>query len=226
MKNRLAKIKSDLCYKKSFIDIQKEYNRQYDDFKDDIDRSNYNIGKLEEYKNKLNSILNAVEKEDAEFKDRRLNYIKSIIESNLDFIFPEKEFSIKIVPKIIRGKAKSGLALFDKYGHELDPEENEGGLLQELLAFSSSLTIISLLGGTSFFIDEAFGASSMKNKPKLGNIINHYIDEGLQILLVSQSPSLYDFLDRREINLKLNEDTLTVEVDSIEDVKGDLANEY
>lgn len=225
MRNDLMRLKTKLVYKQAYVQSQKNVNKNYYVLKERLDDLSYNIDTLSKYKSNLKNLLNAVESEDNKFKDKRLGYIKSIVESNLDFIFPEKEFSVKIVPNVVRGKVKSGLALFDKYNNILDPEENEGGLLQEVLAFSSALTIISLLGGNSFYIDEAFGASSMKNKPKLGVILNKYVESGLQILMVSQSPALYDSLSRREIHLKQNEH-LKVVVDDIIDIEMNKEEDY
>lgn len=58
------------------------------------------------------------------------------------------------------------------------------------------------LNTQTVYVDEAFGVSSKANLPKIGEILQESINDGLQVILISQSSELYNSVSRREIHLE------------------------
>ena len=73
--------------------------------------------------------------------------------------------------------------------------------MKDLIAFTSAIKVLELVGSKTFYIDEAFSHASLSNKEKMGNVIGSYIDEGLQMILISQSAECYQNLPRKEFYL-------------------------
>ncbi|MGL4949229.1 MAG: hypothetical protein ACRC5M_02515 [Anaeroplasmataceae bacterium] len=146
----------------------------------------------------MNLMLERAKKEDNDFKDRRLKFIQDGIRGDMTRIFPNENTVPTLEYRTLRGKRKARLVLVDKYGKRRAPKNSASGLMKQLISFTGSISTGTLIGSNKFFIDEAFGASSVENKGKLGTIIGEFTDKGLQIILISQSGELYQDLDRRE----------------------------
>lgn len=153
----------------------------------------------------LKKIETIVTKESDAFRERRVTYLDDQITDALSVIFPEKNFKAKILYDFKYGSSKAYLRLKDRKGNNRSPFITEGKLCQYTIGFVSTVSTIVGLGASIIFIDEAFGVSSKKNLPKIGEMIQSYADTGLQFIIISQSSDLYADIPRREIHLELEE---------------------
>jgi len=70
------------------------------------------------------------------------------------------------------------------------------------------------LGVNNLYVDEAFGVAAPEILGEIGQVIQHHVDNGMQIVIISQNPGLYQDLPRHEIRLKTNTATNEVIVES------------
>ncbi len=162
---------------------------------------------------KLEQLLKVLEKEDADFRERRIRFLSEHITQELLKIFPTEGYQARVDCDFKRGAGRATLTLIDKYGVERIPEITEGKLCQYLISFASTVGAVKGLNTNNIYVDEAFGVSSTDNLPKIGDILKSTVEDGMQLILISQSAELYANIPRREIHLKLDEfcDASTVE---------------
>lgn len=139
-------------------------------------------------------------KENDDFKTRRLNLLNVEITDALEKVLPGKKFIANVRCDFNR-KQRVVTTLTDAKGNEFSPKMSNGKLVQYLTTFSGVSCLVKTLGIKSLYVDEAFGASSMNNLPIVGDYVKELVDSGIQVVLVSQNPSLYEGVPRREICL-------------------------
>ena len=178
--------------------------------------SNERIGSLEKELNKINSKLNiitgyrvALSSIIACTKDRygkyqtaKLEFIEDSLSDVINLIFPDTGLTPKISTTDKRNLMRSELLLVDSNGNVRYPRITEGGFMKQLIGFVSAIKVIQLIGANTLFMDESFSDASSVKKEQVTSVINEYLKEGLQLILISQYPECYDKLPRREFILK------------------------
>lgn len=74
--------------------------------------------------------------------------------------------------------------------------------MQYLISVSAVAAITKSLGVHNIYIDEAFGVARVDHLDDLGELLQGFVDDGLQTVIVSQNPALYNNLSRHEIYLE------------------------
>lgn len=171
------------------------------------------VADLKVYYATVKKVAAAIDTEDRDYKNRRLGYLNSLITDSLAKIFPDKSLQACVECDFDRKNIVT-LTLTDKYGNELDPDICSGKLQQYLISFASVAGIASGLGINNLYVDEAFGVAAPEILGEIGQVIQHHVDNGMQIVIISQNPGLYQDLPRHEIRLKTNTATSEVIVES------------
>lgn len=201
---RLENLKTLLNNKKVELEVCKQNKKKSDEINNERIRLENLSSDLASYLNSQKSLYAILKTTDSKYKEDRLSFVTEIIKSNIDSIFPDADLTPKLNYTTKRNKQTLDLVLVDRYGNERHPKNTEGGLYQQLISFSSSMSIVFLKGSKIFYIDEAFGNGSPANRAKVGNIINDYASRGIQIILITQSDELFINIPRREIRLQLD----------------------
>lgn len=208
---------------KNDVSNAKELNKRHDYYSNKLNKYSEIKENLYNYLSILNAILLRCEVEDTKFKERRLEFLEQDIQEYFSLVFPEDGFTPKLYYKHYKGKPIASLKLVPPSGKEedaLNPKNSASGLQKQLVTFTGSALVCLLLGSNIIFIDEAFSASSDENKAKLGNILNKFKDNGMQIFLISQSSDLYKDLERREIYIDKKSDSLnSLSYSYVKDIK-------
>lgn len=171
---------------------------------------------LDAYVGTLKVIQSRAVKETDDFRTGRLGFLSEEITESLSQIFPEDNFEAKVTCSFNR-KNSAKLTITDGAGSVFAPSMCSGKLQQYLISFSSISCITRTLGIKVLYVDEAFGASSMDNLPKIGECLERMVEEsGMQIVLVSQNPCLYQNIKgRREIHLTTDREHRCAQVEKI-----------
>lgn len=159
------------------------------------------IGDTTKYVNTLKVVQSRIVKENDDFKTRRLNLLNMEITNSLAKVLPEKQFRADVKCDFNR-KDRVITTLTDASGKEFSPSISNGKLVQYLTTFSGISGIVKALGIKNLYVDEAFGVSSQNKLPIVGEYIQSLIQQGIQIILVSQNSLLYCDLPRREFRLR------------------------
>jgi hypothetical protein len=142
-----------------------------------------------------------VGKEEVSFKQRRLSYLDGNITENLQYIFPKKSLYAKTSCNFDRKNMKLHLSLVDTKGYIRPAYLTEGKFAQQLISFTAAKSCTKLLGKDKLYLDEAFSNSSEDNLLKMQKLLQESVNEGFQIILISQSNLLFSDISHHEIVL-------------------------
>ena len=166
-------------------------------------------GMMTKYINDTKLLMAAVDKEDNEYKNRRISFIDALVTDGLAQIFPQDNLKAHLTCDFNR-KNEAVLELIDRQGNIADPDMCSGKLQQYLISFAAVTGIVRGLGITNLFIDEAFGVAAPDILGDLGELLYEQVKDGIQVILIAQNPGLYQDIPRREI--RLSKDSTTGEM--------------
>ena len=192
---------SRLSNKRIELERQKSVNNQIQVLSEKLSKSEQLLEDIRQYRINLKQLKTIISVEDDSFKERRISYLNDVVSDSLLRIFPLQGFKAKISCDFKRGNNKASLRLIDRSGNVHLPYLSEGKLCQYLISFAATIGVVKGLNTQTVYVDEAFGVSSKANLPKIGEILQETIDDGLQVILISQNSELYNSISRREIHL-------------------------
>lgn len=185
--------------------IQLEKNRLNNEKVDHYRKCLNELGSLcdraEQYTDSLKLVETAVIKEIHDYQIRKIDYLNDLITEAISRIFPQRRVRAELKSDFSRTD-KVSLLLYDDMDNVFMPYVCEGKLMQYLISVSAVAAITKSLSCSNIFIDEAFGVARMDHLEDLGDLLQSFIDEGLQVVVISQNPALYNSLKRHEIHLK------------------------
>ncbi len=184
------------------IEMAKRDNKILKTLDNDLEKVENVEKNLKIFVNMLSTFKAVTDKEDLAYKERRVNYLCSYIDANLEHVFPYDNFKSKINLDLKYNNKKAELALVDKYGKSRIPAYSEGKMLRQLISFSSAVGLAECLGKSSIYMDEAFSASSPENLTKAGKVLESLLKKNFQVILIEQTNEIYKDLPRREIVLE------------------------
>lgn len=216
MRTRLNRIRNVANAQKVNVEIIKSNKARADSIKAELNKVEELYSLAEIYSNNLHNILITTKNKYAEYQKLRVSYAENALKENIDFLFPDRGFVPVIDYEFSRNNVKCSLSLVDAGGNPRTPKITEGGFLQQLIGYTSAISILSLLGSKTFYIDEAFSQASADSKDAMQDIIYNYTKkDGVQTILISQSSECYDDLPRREFHLKFKDGVCSL--DAIKD---------
>ena len=185
------------------LELAKKNNKILQTLEEDLDECLKVKSSLEGFINMLTAFESMVTKEDLAYKERRLDYLCSYMDKNLDIIFPYDNFKTKVLTSNKYGNERAELLLYAGNNQRPRvPAYSEGKMLRQLLSFSASIGLAECLGKYSFYMDEAFSAASPENLSKVGLLLKDILEKGFQVIIIEQTPEIYKDLPRREIILE------------------------
>lgn len=199
------------------LETAKNKNNEIDKLKAKFQKAEETLTKLKEGLDRFILLDRMAVEEENDYKKRRLDYLTAYINNNLNFIFPSQNLTAEIDSEVKYKSQNVSLRLIDGHGNQRIPYINEGKLFQELISFSASVGLAECLNLTSFYMDEAFAASSPENLSKVGKMLRDMLERGFQIFLIEQKDDIYKDLPRREIILHKDEIEQAVRCESIID---------
>lgn len=196
--NSLRNLYNEKLYE---LERNKLLNDRIQSLENELEGIDYELQVSKVYRNALLKILDCTKDKYANYQSSRLNYIEDSLSDVINLLFPDAELTPKIKTFDRRNIMRSELILMDKGNNVRYPRITEGGFMKQLIGFVSAIRVIQLIGAKTLFMDEAFSNASTKKKEQVAAVINEYLKEGLQLILISQSPECYDTLPRREFRL-------------------------
>ena len=176
------------------------------------------LSALELYSRNLKDLWDNVNREDKDYRNRRIEFLNSEITKMLVKFFPNKNLVANIVFDDKYKNSNAYLSLIDEDGDVRNPLNTEGMFQQYLISYAAVTSVLQTMNKHIVFIDEAFGVASKKNLPKIADVLAQSCESGMQIILATQDPLLFDNIPHRVINLELNPVTDSVEIESVDDV--------
>lgn len=198
------------------ITVAKMHNDQINNLTEQLRAISALDAKLNAYAQQLSLVRAACIQTEHNYQTRRINYLNTLITDALREVFPDENFEAKIIYEYGR-KDTVRLELQDSAGHVSSPDIGQGQLMQYIISLVAVVGITSGLGFKNLFIDEAFGVAASSKLEDLGEILNRYAQNGMQIILVSQNPFLYNGIPHRVFTLNHDAVTKTTTVAKTED---------
>lgn len=202
-RSRLNKIRNRCSALHHTVEGLKKNQERADELRDKVEYLDRYLSLNSTYVELLTNILLKTRDRYSKYQQDRIKFLEVSLESNINFLFPDRGFTPHIDYDIYRNKIKSKLVLVDPDKNVRTPEITEGDFLQQLVGYTSAISILRLLNCKTFFIDEAFSNASGASKDKMQPIIYNYtVKDGLQTIMISQSNECYADLPRREFHLE------------------------
>lgn len=183
------------------LERDKINNEKIDQYREDLDTLRALHTKVSEYLGALRIVETAVTKEARDYQNRRIDNLNVIITDAINKIFPNKHMVAELSADFSRTDTVS-LKLYDEWGNDFSPYICEGKLMQYLISVAAVAAITKSLNISNMFIDEAFGVSRIDHLEDLGDLLQSFVDDGLQTVIISQNPALYNNLSRHEVRLE------------------------
>lgn len=183
------------------LEVAKENNKNIKELGTNYEKVCEVESSLDEYVQLLKIFSKVCADEDNAYRERRIKYITSYIDKNIQIIFPDEGFASRLKFDYSRNNQRVKLTLVDPSGEERNPRMSEGMMLQQLISFSSAVGLTECMNGNKIYMDEAFSASSPENLTKVSALLQTLIDRDFQIILIEQEDDIYKDLPRREIRL-------------------------
>lgn len=183
------------------LEVAKENNKNIKELETNYEKVCEVESSLDEYVQLLKIFSKVCADEDNAYRERRIKYITSYIDKNIQIIFPDEGFASRLKFDYSRNNQRVKLTLVDPSGEERNPRMSEGMMLQQLISFSSAVGLTECMNGNKIYMDEAFSASSPENLTKVSALLQTLIDRDFQIILIEQEDDIYKDLPRREIRL-------------------------
>lgn len=201
MRNRLNSLRAAYMKEVNQLSVIKSTNARAERLRDSIAEIDNYLEVAPVYVEALSSILRITKDEYTKFQESRVSFIENSLAYILTILFPNEDFTPKLNYSVERNNIQCELIFIDGNGNTRYPRITEGGFMKDLVGFTSAIKVLELLGSKTFYIDEAFSRASQENKEKMGDIIKNYLDDGLQMIMISQSSECYHNLPRKEFYL-------------------------
>jgi len=187
-----------------------------------IEQSNALLFYLKDTLEDFKILHTVVCREEIAFKRRRLGFLEECLTKQMSIIFPKKRLRASIACDFNRRKTKLRLNIADSNNNLRPPSKTEGKLAQQLISVTSAYGCLKLLGKNILYMDEPFSNSSEDNLIKLQALLDSFVNEGFQVILISQSPLLFTDIERRLIMLRSINGVVVdrVEYEEIKHLKG------
>lgn len=183
------------------LETQKLNNKKIDQYKEELSNCQTIYSKVYEYINALKLVESASIKEAKEYQTRKIESLNSTITEAISKIFPNRRVTAKLQCDFSRTD-KVSLVLYDENNDTFAPGISEGKLMQYLISVSAVEAITKSLNGSNIFIDEAFGVARVDHLEDLGDLLQGFINDGMQTVVIAQNSILYHNLPRHEIHLE------------------------
>lgn len=196
---KLRDMQNKLERKKVMLEVTRENNNKFLELKEKYDKAVETKKLLDAYVQSMEILYKCCNSENNKYKRKRLDYVEKFLDEKLDIVFPDDNFSAKIVIDNKYGNNVAYLTLLTADGKERTPLVSEGKFCQQLLSSNSAIALIKCLGVNRLFLDEAYANSSAKNIAKVGNMLKDLVGSGIQIILIEHKEEIYKDIPRREI---------------------------
>lgn len=210
MRNRLNSLRTAYINNVKELEVIKANNKRGKYLRESLDKVDSYLDLAPRYVSVLNTIVATTKDEYSKYQESRVKFIEHSLEEILHILFPSESFTPKLNYSIERNNIKCELVFIDNQGNVRHPRITEGDFMKDLIAFTSAIKVLELLGSKTFYIDEAFAHASLSNKEKMGDIIGSYLKEGLQMIMISQSAECYNNLTRKEFYLEKYNNVCTI----------------
>ncbi len=201
MKNKLIWYDSELKMLHSKLKETEKIEKKRQKLVSLLNESNILCSFLKQKLVDLKVLQEVIGREEVAFKQRRLSYLDGNITESLQYIFPRKSLYAKTSCNFDRKNTKLHLSLVDKKGYVRPTYLTEGKFAQQLISFTAAKSCTKLLGKNKLYLDEAFSNSSEDNLLKMQKLLQESVNEGFQIILISQSNLLFSDIPHHQIIL-------------------------
>lgn len=158
-------------------------------------------------------ITKATEHVANKIRNSRIELLEKEIELNLQLIFPDEEFKVKINFEYSRDNSTASLLIGKEFDGGIvyeEPRAQNGGFVKQLTSLSVVYTIFNFLGGKVLYMDEALASGDPESLLCTEDLFIRLLEKGVQIVAVEHKEEMYTRIPRKM--LYLNKDRVSGEV--------------
>lgn len=148
------------------------------------------------YVNGLAAALTMLEaiiaQQETKWQDSVLRALEAEIVQALSFVYPTDGYTVSLSARVYRGKIRVEGTVRSYFTNEMPGElsESQGCLFQQIVSFAALVQIMKILGVDTVYIDEAFSGVARTNIPKINRLLQHYKEQGCNIIMIAQDTNI------------------------------------
>ena len=187
---------------RAFSNIEKS-NKLYNIAKEEVVHFESQLTFLTNLREGLRSFDLALTGKESEWRNATLSIIEAEIVKELSYVFPNDGYNVKISSFVSRGKIHIEAFVNSVFSGDMPGRirGTQGRVFQQIVSFAALVSVMSLLGIKTIYIDEAFSGSSKRNVLKLNALLDYVRASGFNVIMIVQDTSIAEGLDANRLFL-------------------------
>jgi hypothetical protein len=185
------------------IRFMEKQNQIYSGMEIDVELYDNDCREIASYISALKNLLILVQEQKSAYVNAMTRTMEEAIQSSMDIIIPEKHYSVILEPSVYRNKNIYKIYLVDQFGRRLPPKIVEGDMLNQVLSFTAIAALVYKMGLGWMYYDEAFNSANVRSLIRIKDLLQSYLNIGLNFVLVTQDPLLMDGIERHVISIEV-----------------------
>lgn len=223
----IDRLKNSIAYDKALLSNAKQNNDRRNNVQERYGSLKELHKEITEYRRKMLLLYAICNERASKYTDERKNLIEGVVESNLQYLFPEEMFKVNIDLDVSKkGRESCQLLLGSRVPNSSEivyspTSAQNGRFVRQLISMVVVYSLNHFRGLNTIFFDETLSSSDKQNLTKLKPLLDMMVEDGTQVILIEHKSELYKDVKRRQINLKKDRQTGETTIMSIKDIGGD-----
>lgn len=223
----IERLKESIAYDKALLENAKTNNAKRNKAEERYADIKELKSDVSDYRRKLLTLYAVCNDRASKYTDERKNLIESVVESNLEYLFPEERFKVKIDLDVSKkGRESCQLLLGSRVPGTSElvyspTSAQNGRFVRQLISMVVVYSLNYYRGLDTIFFDETLSSSDKVNLTKLKPLLDRMCEDGIQVILIEHKAELYNNVTRRQFNMRKDRNTGETSIVSIKDIGGD-----
>lgn len=202
---------SRLSALKRTMGVIKKSNTAFTEAKSSYNQHESRVKFLEGMQYYLKTFTLSVTENESLWRESLLKVLEYEIMKGLAVVFPTDGYTVKLESSVSRGNIHITASVSSRISEFPGRIVNtQGRLFQQIVSFMALLSIMSLLGVKTIYIDELFSGSSLENIEKLNTLLRTVGEQGYNIIMIAQNASIADGMEVNRLVLSRTESNRTI----------------
>ena len=202
---------SRLSALKRTMGVIKKSNTAFTEAKSSYNQHEARVKFLEGMQYYLKTFTLSVTENESLWRESLLKVLEYEIMKGLAVVFPTDGYTVKLESSVSRGNIHITASVSSRISEFPGRIANtQGRLFQQIVSFMALLSIMSLLGVKTIYIDELFSGSSLENIEKLNTLLRTVGEQGYNIIMIAQNASIADGMEVNRLVLSRTESNRTI----------------
>ena len=195
---------------KRTMGVIKKSNTAFTEANSSYNQHDARVNFLEGMQYYLKAFTLSVTENESAWRESLLKILEYEIMKGLAIVFPSDGYVVKLESSVSRGNIHITASVSSNISEFPGRISNtQGRLFQQIVSFMALLSIMSLLGVKTIYIDELFSGSSLENIEKLNTLLRTVGEQGYNIVMIAQNAAIASGMEVNRLILSRTENNRT-----------------